>query len=158
MQSALQSATIALQNDEVPVGCVFVHNSRIIASGRNDTNRSLCETRHAELVAIDKVLAVHPPSIFKETDLYVTVEPCIMCASALSQIGIRKVYFGCSNDLFGGCGSVLKIHEGDKVDGGGRYEVVGGIYSSNAVAKLRELYVQGRTEEPLSPLARKGGS
>ena len=79
-----------------------------------------------------------------------------MCASALRQIGIRKVYFGCSNDKFGGCGGVLNIHEGDKVDGGGGYEVVGGIYSSSAVAKLRERYFLGRTEGPLSLPASKG--
>jgi len=150
MQSALRIATSALQNNEVPVGCVFVHDSRIIASGRNDTNRSLCGTRHAELVAIDKILATHPPSIFKETDLYVTVEPCIMCASALSQVGIRKVYFGCSNDRFGGCGGVLRVHEGDKVNGGGGYEVVGGIYSSSAVVKLREFYVQENGRAPVA--------
>ncbi|KAG0636748.1 cytidine deaminase-like protein [Tuber brumale] len=158
MQSALQIATSALQSNEVPVGCVFVHGSRIIASGRNDTNRSLCGTRHAELVAIDKILATHPPSIFKETDLYVTVEPCIMCASALLQIGIRKVYFGCSNDRFGGCGGVLRIHEGDVMGdgknggngGGGGYEVVGGIYSSSAVVKLREFYVQENGRAPVA--------
>ncbi|CAZ80789.1 unnamed protein product [Tuber melanosporum] len=159
MQSALQIATSALQSNEVPVGCVFVHGSRIIASGRNDTNRSLCGTRHAELVAIDKILATHPPSIFKETDLYVTVEPCIMCASALRQIGIRKVYFGCSNDRFGGCGGVLRVHEGDGMGdgrnggnggGGGGYEVVGGIYSSSAVVKLREFYVQENGRAPVA--------
>ncbi|RPA97448.1 cytidine deaminase-like protein [Choiromyces venosus 120613-1] len=160
MQSALQIATSALQSNEVPVGCVFVHDSRIIASGRNDTNRSLCGTRHAELVAIDKILTTYPPSIFKETDLYVTVEPCIMCASALRQVGIRKVYFGCSNDRFGGCGGVLKVHEGDgtmdvsgnKIGAGGTggYEVFGGIYSSSAVVKLREFYVQENGRAPVA--------
>lgn len=52
----------------------------------------------------------HPPSVFSDTDVYVTVEPCIMCASALRQLKIRKVYFGCSNDRFGGTGGVLSIH------------------------------------------------
>lgn len=52
----------------------------------------------------------YPPIVFSETDLYVTVEPCIMCASALRQLKIRKVYFGCSNDRFGGTGGVLSIH------------------------------------------------
>lgn len=93
----------------------------------NDTNRSLnvrsqdvqfriaCSmsrqgTRHAEFLAIDQVLNTHPPSVFRETDLYVTVEPCIMCASLLRQYNIRAVYFGCSNDRFGGTGGVLSIH------------------------------------------------
>jgi len=57
-----------------------------------------------------KILEQYPPSIFTETDLYVTVEPCIMCASALRQFHIRAVYFGCANDRFGGTGGVLSIH------------------------------------------------
>ena len=67
-------------------------------------------TRHAEFLAIASILQSHPPSIFHQTDLYVTVEPCIMCASALRQYGIRTVYYGCSNDRFGGTGGVLSIH------------------------------------------------
>ena len=67
-------------------------------------------TRHAEFLAITSILQSYPPSIFHETDLYVTVEPCIMCASALRQYGIRTVYYGCGNERFGGAGSVLSIH------------------------------------------------
>lgn len=71
----------------------------------------LCKgTRHAEFLGIAEVLKNHPASIFRETDLYVTVEPCIMCAACLRQYGIRAVYFGCSNDRFGGTGGVLNIH------------------------------------------------
>jgi len=68
-------------------------------------------TRHAEFVAIAEILQKHPPSVFKETVLYVTVEPCIMCASALRQLGIIAVYFGCFNERFGGTGGVLTVHE-----------------------------------------------
>jgi len=67
-------------------------------------------TRHAEFQGITEILQNHPPSIFRETDLYVTVEPCIMCAACLRQYGIRAVYFGCNNDRFGGTGGVLNIH------------------------------------------------
>lgn len=60
--------------------------------------------------AIDTILNEHSTTSFSNVDLYVTVEPCIMCASALRQIGIRHVYFGCGNDKFGGNGSVFNIH------------------------------------------------
>jgi tRNA-specific adenosine deaminase 2 len=60
-------------------------------------------------VALSQILDKHPPSILEETDLYVTVEPCIMCASVLRQFRIRAVYFGCLNDRFGGCGGVMRI-------------------------------------------------
>lgn len=76
----------------------------------NDTNRSLNGTRHAEFVAIEQILTKHPLEILKETVLYVTVEPCIMCASALRQYGIKAVYFGCANERFGGTGGVMNIH------------------------------------------------
>ena len=74
-------------------------------------------TRHAELEAIDSILADPnlTPTIteypLSDTTLYVTVEPCIMCASALRQMGIKEVIYGCGNDKFGGCGSVLGIHD-----------------------------------------------
>jgi len=59
---------------------------------------------------MNEILKRHLPSILKETDLYVTVEPCIMCASALRQYKIRSVYYGCANERFGGTGGVLSIH------------------------------------------------
>jgi len=79
-------------------------------------------TRHAELEAIDDILSnpsLTPqdatvsgyPYLLKDTILYVTVEPCIMCASALRQLGIREVYYGCENGKFGGCGSVLGVNQ-----------------------------------------------
>ena len=67
-------------------------------------------TRHAEFLAINSILKNYPTSIFQKTDLYVTVEPCIMCASALRQLRIRAVYYGCANDRFGGTGGVMSIH------------------------------------------------
>jgi tRNA-specific adenosine deaminase 2 len=77
-------------------------------------------TRHAELEAIDAILAdpdLTPPGLLTSgvyplanTTLYVTVEPCIMCASALRQMGIERVFYGCANERFGGCGSVLGVN------------------------------------------------
>ena len=67
-------------------------------------------TRHAEFLAIAELLRTYPRSTLQETDLYVTVEPCVMCASALKQYRIRRVYYGCANDRFGGTGGVLKLH------------------------------------------------
>jgi tRNA-specific adenosine deaminase 2 len=74
-------------------------------------------TRHAELEAIDEILAdraLTPQSErypLSETTLYVTVEPCIMCASALRQMGIKEVFYGCANERFGGCGGVISVND-----------------------------------------------
>ena len=82
----------------------------------------------------------HHPSILHTTDLYVTVEPCIMCASALRQFGIRSVYFGCLNDRFGGTGGVMTVHMDDSVDPA--YPVYGGLFREEAIMLLRRFYVQ----------------
>ncbi|BFZ61502.1 tRNA(adenine34) deaminase [Saitoella coloradoensis] len=153
MRAALDMAELALNTDETPVGCVFVHKNKIIARGMNDTNKSLNGTRHAEFIGIDAILALgHPPSIFEEIDLYVTVEPCVMCASALRQLRIRRVYFGCGNDRFGGCGSVFKIHSDPDPDPA--YRVFPGFWREEAIMLLRKFYVQENEKAP-APKAKR---
>ncbi|KAK3046495.1 tRNA(adenine34) deaminase [Extremus antarcticus] len=146
MRQAIQMAELALASDETPVGCVFVHSGEVIGRGINGTNASLNGTRHAEFVALAEIMSRHPQSILTTTDLYVTVEPCIMCASALRQYGIRAVYFGCLNDRFGGCGGVMKIHSDPGVDPA--YPVYGGLFREEAIMLLRRFYVQENEKAP----------
>ncbi|KAI6900590.1 hypothetical protein D0869_08995 [Hortaea werneckii] len=146
MRKAIEMAELALSSDETPVGCVFVHNGKIIGRGINGTNASLNGTRHAEFVALAEIMAKHPPSILRETDLYVTVEPCIMCASALRQYRIRAVYFGCLNDRFGGCGGVMTVHADPGLDPA--YPVYGGLFREEAIMLLRKFYVQENNKAP----------
>jgi tRNA-specific adenosine deaminase 2 len=103
-------------------------------------------TRHAEFLALSSILSTHPPSILTSTDLYVTVEPCIMCASLLRQFHIRTVYYGAANERFGGTGGVLSIHEDIGVDEG--YKAYGGIYRDEAILLLRRFYVQDNEKVP----------
>ena len=139
MQRALELAETAVADQgEVPVGCVFVNDNNVeIASGANETNEAMCATRHAELVAIDGALdraaKRNQPIDWTRCALYVTCEPCIMCASALSQLGIAKCYFGCRNDKFGGCGSILSLHEGN-------FDIVEGLREAEAVDLFRRFY------------------
>ena len=146
MRRALDLAEEALANDETPVGCVFVYNEQVIGSGMNDTNKSLNGTRHAEFLAINSILKTHPISIFRHTDLYVTVEPCIMCADALRQFKIRAVYYGCSNDRFGGTGGVLSIHSDPGL--APPYPAFGGLLREEAIILLRRFYVQENQKAP----------
>ncbi|PVU89658.1 hypothetical protein BB559_005001 [Furculomyces boomerangus] len=92
MTEAFKYADEAYNIGEVPIGCVFVHNGKVVAGGRNATNETKNGTQHAELIAINKLLSPQnsthfTPQMFKETTLYVTVEPCIMCSYALRQLG-----------------------------------------------------------------------
>ncbi|KAI8081647.1 cytidine deaminase-like protein [Halteromyces radiatus] len=152
MREALNVAQEAYDQKEVPVGCVFVKDNKdIIARGRNKPNETCNATRHAEIEAIDYILAHHDKSVFATTDLYVTVEPCIMCASALRQMGIRQVYFGCGNDKFGGNGSVFNIHSDSRLltNESSSYPSQGGFLYEEAVLLLRKFYVRENTNAPV---------
>ncbi|KAG0627589.1 hypothetical protein M758_2G212900 [Ceratodon purpureus] len=130
-------------------------------------------TRHAEMEAIDMVLCLwqqsstaHSDSVstggFQQCDLYVTCEPCIMCASALSLLGFREVYYGCGNDRFGGYGSVLDIHtdgcapcglshdqaEAHEVQKTRGFECVRGLMADEAVALFQGFYENGNQNAP----------
>ncbi|XP_048131541.1 tRNA-specific adenosine deaminase TAD2-like [Rhodamnia argentea] len=119
MQLAIDQAKLALDSLEVPVGCVIVEGGNVIAAGRNRTNETRNATRHAEMEALDVLLVQWQRSGFSAAEVaqkfsvcsfYVTCEPCIMCAAALSIIGVKEVYYGCANDKFGGCGSILSLN------------------------------------------------
>lgn len=97
-------------------------------------------TRHAEFIALERMLRNYPKSLLRSTKLYVTVEPCVMCASALRQYRIQAVYFGCSNERFGGTGSILSLHTDFSIDP--PYPVYGGLFSKEAVMLLRRFYIQ----------------
>lgn len=112
METAFQLAQQALDIGEVPIGCAFVdpqQDNKVVAMGRNRTNETTNATRHAEMEAIDELVSTGFLD-FHRLILFVTVEPCIMCAAALRMLRVRKVFFGCHNDRFGGCGSIMSAH------------------------------------------------
>lgn len=115
MDIALQKAEESLRAGEVPVGCLFIYNNEIIATGNNTVNETCNATRHAEINCIDQVLKfcmekrMNYETVFRNLDVIVTVEPCIMCMSALLQLQVRSIVYGCANDRFGGCVSVLEV-------------------------------------------------
>ena len=148
MGVALAEAAAALDAGEVPVGCAFVHpRDGLVGRGHNNTVASCNGTRHAELEAIDAMLTAGLSTArIAECTLYVTVEPCIMCASALRQLRTRRVVFGCRNDKFGGCGSVLSIHSDPHPDP--PLQATGGLREEEAVALLRLFYAQENQNAP----------
>lgn len=148
MKKALDLAEHALSVNEVPVGCVFVLDQQIVASGINDTNNSLCGIRHAEILAVEEFLKKHDPQDFLRTSVYVTVEPCIMCASLLRQLRVKTIIMGCGNERFGGCGSILRIHR-DKPDIDPPLTVLPGLYREEAIVLLRKFYIQENAAAPI---------
>ena len=115
MDQAIEVAKLGLERGEVPVGCVFVKNGEIVVKSHNLTVVTKNATTHCEVNCIRELSAKLGQEASKElmsqATLYVTVEPCIMCAYALNIMGVPKVVYGCDNDKFGGNGSILSLHK-----------------------------------------------
>ena len=109
MQRAFYQAKKALEEGEVPIGCVFSINGTVVAEGRNEVNKRKNPTAHAEIVCIEEINREHGEDYFGDAVVYVNCEPCIMCASALQQLKVKGIFYGCSNPRFGGCGTVLNV-------------------------------------------------
>lgn len=145
MSEALKIAEFALEHNEVPVGCIMVYEGVIIAKGFNEVNISKNATRHAEMIAIDQLkeycsnLNRDMLEVCGDITLYVTVEPCVMCTHALRIAGITQVVFGCGNERFGGCGSVLSVHT-DTTLPGGTIRTKEGVNKEAAITLLQKFY------------------
>ncbi|XP_053340584.1 tRNA-specific adenosine deaminase 2 [Clarias gariepinus] len=148
MSSAFTMAKEALESGEVPVGCLLVYNNMVLGKGRNEVNETKNATRHAEMVALDQMLdwcshrELDPKVVCRNTVLYVTVEPCILCAAALRLLNIPLVVYGCKNERFGGCGSVLDISSGDLPHTGTSFKCLPGHRGDEAVEMLKTFYKQ----------------
>ncbi len=109
MKEALKQAQKAYEKMEVPVGAVIVKDGKIIARAYNQKEYKNDTTNHAEILAIKKASKKLNSWRLLDCDMYVTLEPCSMCAGALIQSRIRKVYIGASDEKTGACGSVLNL-------------------------------------------------
>jgi tRNA(adenine34) deaminase len=142
MSIALEEACAAAARGEVPVGCVIVRGDAVIARAGNRTLADKDPTAHAEILAIRAAAAALGSERLTDCDLYVTLEPCAMCAAAMSFARIRRLYFGAADP------------KGGAVENGPRFfaqptchhrpEVYGGIGESEAAAMLREFFAARR--------------
>ncbi|MDD2627393.1 MAG: tRNA adenosine(34) deaminase TadA [Clostridia bacterium] len=101
MQEALKEAKKAEKKQEVPIGAVIVYNGKIIARGHNLREKKKNSLYHAEIVSIDKACKKQKNFRLEDCELYVTIEPCLMCAGAIIQSRIKKVYFGARDPKYG---------------------------------------------------------
>ena len=109
MQQAILQAEIAAQQGEVPVGAVIVKDGEVIATGHNTREKTSLATGHAEIMAIDKACKKLGSPFLTGCDIYVTLEPCPMCAGAIFQARINKVIFGAYEEKSGAVGSVFNL-------------------------------------------------
>ena len=114
MKQALISAIRAKSHDDVPIGAVIVHNDTIIARGENQVQKKKNPTLHAEIVAINRACKKQGTKFLDDCDIYVTLEPCAMCATAISLARIRRVYYAAPDEKGGGIAHNARIYETDK--------------------------------------------
>lgn len=114
MNQAFLSAKKALSHGDVPIGAVIVRDGKIIARGENCVQKSKNPTLHAEIIAITKACKKLDSKILDDCDIYVTLEPCAMCATALSFARIKNIYFAATDEKGGGITANAKIFDNDK--------------------------------------------
>ena len=145
MQQALALAREAAVHGEVPVGCVIVRNGEIVGRGRNQREEKQAAVSHAEMEAIAQANAALGSWRLDECDLYVTLEPCPMCAGAILNARIRRVWYGARDEAFGACGGVTNLFMEQFPH---RPALVGGILAEDCQAVLAEFFEKLRQGKP----------
>ena len=164
MKEAFKQCEKAIKESEIPVGCIFLHipSKKILIESHNLTNKTRNASSHCEIkcinyfeenipIKINNILYYDLKKLMNESALFVSCEPCIMCAYALSLINIKEVYFGCSNDKFGGNGSIVSIHKFNLWT----YKSEGGFLKDQAIQYLRQFYSVGNKKAPENKRQRK---
>ena len=146
MQSALRCAHKAAVADEVPIGAVIVRNGEVIARAWNQVEMLKDATAHAEMLAITQAEAAVGDWRLNECDLYVTKEPCPMCAGAIVLARLRRVVFGCSDSKGGAAGGWINLLQSDVLNN--RCEVTSGVLGEESAALLRQFF--GKKRVPIS--------
>jgi tRNA(adenine34) deaminase len=138
MRRALELADVAMVSGEVPVGAVLVHEGHVIAMGYNQPIGSHDPTAHAEIVALREGGKLLDNYRLEDTTLYVTLEPCPMCASAIVHARVRRVVFGAWDVKAGGAGSIVNIFTLPGLNH--RVDVFGGVLMEECAEKLTKFF------------------
>ena len=142
MLEALKEASLAALEDEVPIGCVIVKDGEIIAKAHNQRDKTNNPLGHAEVLAIKKASEILKDWQLVNCELYVTIEPCLMCAGAIIQSRIKRVIYG-APDLKGGAfGSSINVLDASNINH--RPEIVKGILESECSQVIKDYFKSKR--------------
>ncbi len=142
MREALRLAEKASAADEVPVGAVVVRSGKVIAKACNQVELLKDATAHAEMLALTQAEAAVGDWRLVDCDLYVTKEPCVMCAGAIVHTRIRRVIFGCSDPRTGGAGGLVNLLQQPALNH--RCEIVSGVLQMQCADILQEFFREKR--------------
>ena len=145
MRIALEEARLAISEREMPVGAVVVKDGEVVAKGHNIRNIKHDPTLHAEVVAIRKACDILSDWRLSDCDLYVTLEPCVMCSGAIINSRMRSVYFGAYDVEYGAAGGRIDLFS--KAYFGSNIGVYGGIMEEECTAMLKDFFASLRAEK-----------
>jgi len=144
MRAALREAGASAAADEVPVGCVVVHEGVIIARGHNQVEALQDATAHAEILAIGAASNALGSWRLHECTMYVTLEPCAMCAGAIILARLGRLVYGAHDPKAGACGSVLDVIHEPRLNH--RVEITTGVLAEECGLALRQFFQRKRRE------------
>lgn len=142
MYEAIKMASLAYLDDEVPIGCVIVKDDKIVSGGCNQREQDNDPTAHAEIVAIKRAARILGDWQLVDCELYVTIEPCIMCAGAIIQSRIKRVVYGAPDPRGGALGSSINVLEAVNINH--RPEVVGGVRQEECAGFVKRYFKEKR--------------
>ena len=142
MLEALKEAELAAQEDEVPIGCVVVKDDIIISRSHNQRDKTNNPLGHAEMLAIEKASKVIGDWQLVDTELYVTIEPCIMCAGAIIQSRIKKVVYGAPDIKGGAFGSSIDVITASNINH--RPEIISGVLEKECSQIIKDYFKSKR--------------
>jgi tRNA(adenine34) deaminase len=144
MREALALAREAEREGEVPVGAVVVHAGAVVGRGRNQPIAARDPTAHAEMIALRAAAAALGDYRLDGTTLYVTLEPCVMCAGALVHARVERLVFGARDLRFGGVRSKFRLADNELLNH--RVEVVEGVLAAECVLLLKDFFEERRRD------------
>ena len=138
MEMALKEAKKAFDKDEVPIGAVIVSSGKVVAKAHNQTQTKKLATAHAEILAIEKASKKYPSWRIENAEMYITLEPCAMCAGAIANARINKVYFGAYEEKSGCAVSLYPVLTKSGLNH--TVEVEGGILEKECSSLIKEYF------------------
>jgi tRNA(adenine34) deaminase len=142
MRLAIAQAKRAAEHDDVPIGAVVVHDGAVIGAGHNERELRQDPTAHAEVIALRAAAAALGSWRVLDSTLYVTLEPCAMCAGAIVLARVPRVVFGCTDPKAGAAGSVLDVLAEPRLNH--RPSVIGGVLAESSAALLTGFFASRR--------------
>ncbi len=142
MRIAIEQARIAQENSDVPIGAVIVHDGQIIGKAYNQREQLQDPTAHAEIIALTQAAAALENWHLNGCTMYVTLEPCPMCAGALVLARIDRLVFGCNDPKTGACGSLYNIVQDERLNH--RVEITSGVLADECAELLQQFFQKKR--------------